>query len=58
MSLRWVADPYVWRSAHGEDVQLVRPYVLAHERAAKGQGTNDSEVAPAGLTQYGTAVTL
>ncbi|MFF1421075.1 hypothetical protein [Streptomyces sp. NPDC058280] len=32
MSLPRVPDPYVWRAIRGEDIRLVRPYVLAHER--------------------------
>ncbi|MGW2022711.1 hypothetical protein [Streptomyces decoyicus] len=27
-----VPDPYVWGPIRGEDVQLVRPYLVAHEQ--------------------------
>lgn len=32
VALTRVRDPYVWPMMRGEDAQLVRPYVLAHER--------------------------
>ncbi|MFE4370457.1 hypothetical protein ACFRMN_19865 [Streptomyces sp. NPDC056835] len=35
MSLPRVPDPYIWRAIRGEDVRLVRPYVIAHERRTR-----------------------
>ncbi|MFF5567160.1 hypothetical protein ACFY7Z_22445 [Streptomyces sp. NPDC012623] len=35
-----VLDPYVWPAIHGEDVRLVRPYVVAHERGMRPSPAN------------------
>ncbi|MFF7230131.1 MULTISPECIES: hypothetical protein [unclassified Streptomyces] len=32
LSVPRVPDPYVWGPIRGEDVQLVRPYLVAHEQ--------------------------
>ncbi|GGN41239.1 hypothetical protein GCM10012285_20250 [Streptomyces kronopolitis] len=32
-----VADPYLWGPIRGEDVQLVRPYLVAHEQQMQRQ---------------------
>ncbi|MFG2828870.1 hypothetical protein ACGFWI_15660 [Streptomyces sp. NPDC048434] len=32
LSVPWVPDPYVWGPIRGEDVQLVRPYLVAYEQ--------------------------
>lgn len=37
MSLPRIPDPYVWPSIRGEDVRLVRPYIVAHERRTRSR---------------------
>lgn len=35
MTLPRVPDPYAWSPIRGEDVRLVRPYIVAHERRTR-----------------------
>lgn len=37
MSLLRIPDPYVWPTIRGEDVRLVRPYIVAHERRTRSR---------------------
>lgn len=37
-----VPDPYVWPAIRGEDVRLIRPYVIAHERGTRPGPATDT----------------
>ncbi|MGW7485834.1 hypothetical protein [Streptomyces sp. NPDC054786] len=57
LSLPRVPDPYVWRPIRGEDVQLVRPYLVAYERQMQRRAESDRCVGSMCASQW-MAVTL